>query len=147
MNSSDIPVNLTETDFINYIARGALRLTARDVHRLVAEMPDLREQFSRLRETPRADTERQLWFLSEVVEQVWTHAHLDMPFGAALEAAFAIAYFVRETDLIPDVLGAVGFIDDIAVVQTVFARNADAFAAFREATQLDWADFKISPRL
>ena len=142
MNSTAIPLTLTETDFIEYIARGAGRLTARDVHRLVASMPDLREQFSRLRESPHPETERQLWFLSEVVDHVWTEAYLDMPYGAAIEAAFAIAYFVRETDLIPDTLGAIGFIDDIAVVQTVFARNADAFAAFRKATKLDWADFK-----
>jgi uncharacterized membrane protein YkvA (DUF1232 family) len=134
---------MTETDFHEFIERGAAKLTQREVHRLVAEMPELREQFSRLRESDYPDTERQLWFLSEVVDQVWTEAHLDLPYGAALEAAFAVAYFIRDTDLIPDLLGPIGLTDDIAIVQAVFARNADAYAAFRAATKLDWADFKL----
>jgi uncharacterized membrane protein YkvA (DUF1232 family) len=136
---------ITEAEFHEFIACGAARLTARDVHRLVAEMPDLREQFSRLRESAYPDAERQLWFLSEVVDRVWTEAHLDLPYGAALEAAFAVAYFVRETDLIPDSLGPIGLTDDIAVVQAVFARNAGAYEAFRAATKLDDADFNRAP--
>jgi uncharacterized membrane protein YkvA (DUF1232 family) len=143
MNHHEKP--MTETDFHEFIARGATRLTARDIHRLVAEMPDLREQFSRLRESAYPDAERQLWFLSEVVDHVWTESHLDLPYGAALEAAFAVAYFVRDTDLIPDSLGAIGLTDDIAVVQAVFARNAGAYETFRAATKIDWADFKLAP--
>ena len=136
---------MTETDFNEFIARGAMRLTVRDVHRLVAEMPELREQFSRLRESPYPETERQIWFLSEVVDHVWTETHLDLPYGAALEAAFAVAYFVRDADLIPDSLGPIGLTDDIAVVQAVFARNAGTYEAFCAATKLDWADFKLAP--
>lgn len=140
MNPIDLPTDLTEADFFEYIAHGAVKLTARDIHRLIAELPDLRGQFSKLRESPYPGTERQLQFLADVVDRVWTQAHLDLPYGAALEAAFAIAYFTRETDLIPDTLGSVGLIDDIAVVQAVFARNQDAFGGFREATGLDWTD-------
>lgn len=61
-----------------------------------------------------------------------------MPYGAALEAAFAVSYFAREGDLIPDTLGAIGLIDDIAVAQTVLLRNAAAFQALSTATKLPW---------
>ena len=144
MNAS--ATNFTETDLANYIARGATRLTPSAVQQLVTELPDLREQFSRLRASPYPEAERQLCFLAEVVDRVWTDAHREMPYAAALEAAFAITYFFRDVDLIPDSLGEVGLIDDIAIIQAVFARNARAYEAFREATKLDWANFKLSPR-
>lgn len=146
MNTTEIPVDISQAELVDYIIRGAASLTPSDVHRLVAEMPELRERFARLHETPYADTERQLWLLSEVVERVWTHTYLDLPYGVALEAAFALAYFVRETDLVPDVLGTIGLIDDIAVVQIVIARHADVLAAFCEATKLDGRDFNLVPR-
>lgn len=140
------PTKLTEAEFLDFIARGAARLTAREVQQLVAEMPDLRERFARLRESPYPEAERHLHFLSHIVERVWTDAYREMPYGAAIEAAFALAYFVREGDLIPDGLGGIGLTDDIAVAQAVLARHADAYAAFRDATKLDWADLQLAAR-
>ncbi|MGB8465550.1 MAG: YkvA family protein [Terrimicrobiaceae bacterium] len=137
---------LTESDFIELITRGAARLTPSDAHRLVAEMPDLREQFTRLRDSGYPEAERQLWFLSHIVEQVWTDQYREMPYGAALEAAFAITYFLRESDLIPDSIGPIGLVDDIAVGQAVLLRNAVTYEVFRAATHLDRADFALSPR-
>ena len=136
---------LTESDFIELITRGAARLTPSDAHRLVAEMPDLREQFTRLRDSGYPEAERQLWFLSHIVEQVWTDQYREMPYGAALEAAFAVTYFLRESDLIPDSIGPIGLVDDIAVVQAVILRNAVAYEAFRAATHLDRARRRTQP--
>ena len=144
MKSKD--TNFTESDLIELIIRGAARLTASDAHRLVAEMPDLREQFARLRDSGYPEAERQLWFLSHIVEEVWTDQYREMPYGAALEAAFAVTYFLREGDLIPDSIGPIGLVDDIAVVQAVLLRNAAAYEVFRAGTNLDWADFTLSPR-
>lgn len=137
---------LTESDFIELITRGAARLTPSDVHRLVAEMPDLREQFTRLRDCGHPEVERQLWFLAQIVEQVWTDQYREMPYGAALEAAFAVTYFLREGDLIPDSIGPIGLVDDIAVIQAVLLRNAVTYKDFRAVTNLDRADFTLSPR-
>lgn len=144
MKTEDI--KLTESDFIDLIVRGAARLTSADAHGLVAEMPDLREQFSRLRDSGYPEAERQLWFLSHIVEHVWTDQYREMPYGAALEAAFAITYFLREGDLIPDSIGPIGLVDDIAVVEAVLLRNAATYEVFRTGTNLDWADFNLSTR-
>lgn len=132
--------SLTEADFIALITRGASRLTPESVQQLVSDLPELHERFGRLTEAGHPDVERQLRFLAKVVDLVWTDQYRGMPYGAALEAAFAVSYFVREGDLIPDTLGAIGLIDDIAVLQTVLLRNAAAFRAFCAATKLPWPD-------
>jgi uncharacterized membrane protein YkvA (DUF1232 family) len=131
---------LTEADFVALITRGASRLTPAAVQQLVSDLPDLRERFGRLCAAGYPDAERQLHFLSQVVELVWTDRYRDMPYGAALEAAYAVSYFVREGDLIPDTLGAIGLIDDIAVAQTVLLRNVSAFQAFSATTNLPLTD-------
>ncbi len=143
-NHAIIPIN--EQEFIDFIARGAMQLTSRDVHQLVAELPDLREQFAQLRASAAPETEQQLIFLADVVDAVWTGACADMPHGAALEAAFAVTYFFRETDLIPDSLGSIGFIDDAAVAHAVLARNADAYRAFCAARDISFADVLVIAR-
>lgn len=127
---------LTEADFIELIRSGASRLSPNDVQQLVSDLPQLRERFVRLRESGCSEAERHLSFLSQVVELVWTDQYRDMPYGAALEAAFAVSYFAREGDLIPDTLGLIGLIDDMAVAQTVLLRNAAAFQALIASTNL-----------
>ena len=134
------PIN--ETDFINYIESGASRLTPRQVQQLVSDLPELRDAFAKMRGSAYPEVERQLWLLAAIVEAVWMDTYRDMPYRAALEAAFAISYFHRAVDLIPDALEIIGLTDDAAVVQTVLARNARAYEKFAEVTQVDWAEVK-----
>ncbi|MCB1132180.1 MAG: DUF1232 domain-containing protein [Verrucomicrobiae bacterium] len=133
----DTTTHFTEDDLNVFIANGASRLTPREVQDMVSELPDLREQFARFRETPFAATEQKLHFLAHVVEHVWTDKYRDMPYGAALEAAFAITYFTRETDLIPDTLGTIGLLDDSAIIEAVLVRNERAYALYRAETKRD----------
>ena len=137
--------SINETEFIHYLENGAARLTPRQVHQLVSDLPELRDEFAKMRASTFPETERQLWFLAAIVEAVWTESYRDMPYRAALEAAFAVSYFHRAVDLIPDTLEVIGLTDDAAVVQTVLARNARAYEKFAAATQLDWAEFKLKP--
>lgn len=44
----------------------------------------------------------------------------------------AILYFVLPTDLIPDALGALGFVDDVSVITMVVRRVRDELDRFRE---------------
>jgi uncharacterized membrane protein YkvA (DUF1232 family) len=135
--------DLTDSDFIELIIRGASRLTPGCVQKLVSELPEVRNRFNRLNEAGRPDAERQFAFLSEVLEHVWTDKYHQMPYGAALEAAFAISYFVREGDVIPDTLGAIGFIDDIAVAQIVLLRNEVAYRKFSDITNIPLANISL----
>lgn len=135
--------SLTEADFIALITRGASGLTPAAVQQLVSDIPDVRERFADLREAGYPEAGRQFGFLSQVIELVWTDQYRDMPYGAALEAAYAVSYFAREGDLIPDSLGAIGLIDDIAVAQTVLVRNAAAFQAFSATMSVSLPDMSF----
>lgn len=126
--------SITETEFIHYIESSATRLTPRQVQQLVSDLPELRNAFAKMRASAFPEVERQLRLLAAVVEAVWTDTYRDMPYRAALEAAFAISYFHRTVDLIPDALENIGLTDDAAVVQTVIARNSGAYDEFAEVT-------------
>jgi uncharacterized membrane protein YkvA (DUF1232 family) len=43
----------------------------------------------------------------------------------------AVLYFVVPTDLVPDVLGAIGFVDDVSVITTVVQRVRGELDRFR----------------
>ena len=46
-----------------------------------------------------------------------------------------LIYFVTPTDLIPDMLGAIGFVDDVTVISTVVHTVRDELDRFREWEQ------------
>ncbi len=47
----------------------------------------------------------------------------------------ALLYFVVPADVIPDALGALGFVDDVTVISTVVRRVRDELDAFRDWEQ------------
>lgn len=130
--------DIDESDFFHFIENGARRLSPRQVQQIVSDLPEVSAEFPKLRTSDFPETERQLDFLAALVEAVWTERYRDIPYGAALEAAFAVSYFHRAEDLIPDSIEGIGLIDDAAIVATVFARNASEFAKFAEATKREW---------
>ena len=88
-------------------------------------MPRIREKLQELEEAGLPQTRTQLAFLSDVVEGsvLQDPLYCDLPCRAAMEAAFAVQYFHRTIDLIPDELDAIGYTDDATVVVAVLARN------------------------
>lgn len=52
----------------------------------------------------------------------------------------ALLYFVTPVDVIPDTLGALGFVDDLAVIQTVVETVRDELDQFR-----DWEERRALP--
>jgi len=54
------------------------------------------------------------------------------------EAAFALLYFQRATDLIPDSIAGLGLLDDAIVVRMVLARHEDAFKSSSHGDKLSW---------
>lgn len=129
---------IDESDFFHFIENGARRLSPRQVQQLVSDLPEISAEFPKLRASDFPETEKQLSFLAALVESVWTELYRDISYGAALEAAFAVSYFHRAEDLIPDSIEGIGLIDDAAIVTTVLARNATEFAKFAEATRREW---------
>jgi uncharacterized membrane protein YkvA (DUF1232 family) len=54
------------------------------------------------------------------------------------EAAFALLYFQRATDLIPDSIPGLGLLDDAMVVRIVLDRHQRAFKASPYGEKLIW---------
>jgi uncharacterized membrane protein YkvA (DUF1232 family) len=134
-----------DPEFTQFIEHGTARLTPRMLAQMVAEMPDIREKFPELEAAGFPQTRAQLAFLADIVERsvLQDPLYCDLPCSAALEAAFALQYFHRAIDLIPDSLGALGYTDDAVVVTRVLARHGEAFEQLAGKLRRDWST--ISP--
>ncbi len=120
------------TDFIQNQAR-ALSLTA--IERLIADLPTLRERFAKIPAQIYPYLADELQFLSLVVEDLVVCD----PAGEILgEAAFALLYFQRATDLIPDSIPGMGLLDDAMIVRIVLGRHERAFKSSSHACKLSW---------
>jgi Protein of unknown function (DUF1232) len=54
------------------------------------------------------------------------------------EAAFALLYFQRATDLVPDSIHGMGLLDDAMIVRIVLSRHEQAFKSSSHAYNLSW---------
>ena len=62
----------------------------------------------------------------------WTRqSYQQVSGGALLLLVAALLYFITPIDIIPDTLGALGFVDDIAVIQTAVDTVRDELDHFR----------------
>jgi uncharacterized membrane protein YkvA (DUF1232 family) len=113
-------------------------LSVADLDRLIADMPLLRERFSTVSSQTYPSLSDQLEFLSRVVEDQLTGPNCDPTSQTVGEAAFALLYFQRETDLIPDSIRGMGLLDDAMIVRMVLGRHEDAFKRSKHAQKLSW---------
>ena len=133
-SSSDFKERITGeiTGFIQNQAR-ALSLSA--IERLIADLPALRERFAKIAAQTYPYLADQLQFLSLVVEDQVVRD----PAGEIVgEAAFALLYFQRVTDLIPDSIPGMGLLDDAIIVRIVLGRHEDAFKSGSYGYMLNW---------
>ena len=125
-------------DFDRFVEQGGRLIGARNMVALAGIPPALREKIATLREThPRLA--RQLEFLEEIVAA----DAVGIPTLAQREAAFALVYAAKETDLIPDTTPGIGYVDDEAVTEAVISRHAATFARYCAVFGLDWTS--LSP--
>jgi uncharacterized membrane protein YkvA (DUF1232 family) len=120
------------TAFIQNQAR-AVSITA--IERLVADLPGLRKRFAKIPAEAYPYLAHQLQFLSLVVEDLAVRD----PAGEIVgEAAFALLYFQRTTDLIPDSIPGLGLLDDAMIVRIVLGRHEEAFKSGSYGYKLSW---------
>jgi uncharacterized membrane protein YkvA (DUF1232 family) len=132
--SPDFSCRITEeiTGFIQSQAR-ALSLT--DIERLIVDLPALRDRSAKIPTQTYPYLADQLEFLSLVVKELVVQD----PAGEIVgEAAFALLYFQRATDLIPDSIPGMGLLDDAIIVRNVLGRHEHAFKSSSHGYKPSW---------
>jgi uncharacterized membrane protein YkvA (DUF1232 family) len=123
------------SEITGFIQSQARALSIADIDRLIVDLPALRERFCKIPARTYPYLADQLEFLSRVVdEQVVREPDADM----VGEAAFALLYFQRATDLIPDSIPGMGLLDDAMIVRIVLSRHEQAFKSSSHAYNLSW---------
>jgi uncharacterized membrane protein YkvA (DUF1232 family) len=120
------------SDFIQSRARA---LSLAELDRLIADLPALSERFATIPAQTYPCLADQLQFLSRVVEEQVVREPASEMVG---EAAFALLYFQRATDLIPDSIPGMGLLDDAMIVRIVLGRHEHAFKSGSHADELSW---------
>jgi len=133
-SSNDFRERMTE-EITGFIQNQARSLSLTDIKRLIADLPALRERFAKIPTQTYPYLTDQLQFLSLAVEDLIARD----PAGEILgEAAFALLYFRRATDLIPDSIPGMGLLDDAIIVRIVLSRHEHVFKSSSQGHMLSW---------
>jgi hypothetical protein len=111
----------------------AMPITA--IGRVVADLPALRNRIAKIPAGTYPYLAYQLQFLSLVVEDLAVRDPVGEIVG---EAAFALLYFQRMTDLIPDSIPGMGLLDDAMIVRIVLGHPEEAFKPDSYGYKLSW---------
>jgi uncharacterized membrane protein YkvA (DUF1232 family) len=123
------------SEITGFIQSQARALSIAGIDRLIIDLPALRERFAKIPAETYPYLADQLEFLSRVVEeQVVREPAADM----VGEAAFALLYFKRATDLIPDSIPGMGLLDDAMIVRIVLGRHQQGFKFIPHGYKLSW---------
>jgi uncharacterized membrane protein YkvA (DUF1232 family) len=134
-NFTDFKETMT-AELTGFIQSQARALSLADLNRLVIDLPALRERLAKMpSETYLSD---QLEFLCLFVEEQIVGRNRDAAEELVAEAAFALLYFQRSTDLIPDSIPGMGLLDDAIIVRIVLGRHEHAFKSSSHAYKLSW---------
>jgi uncharacterized membrane protein YkvA (DUF1232 family) len=118
-----------------FIQSQACALSLAELDRLTADLPALRERFATIPAQTYPYLAEQLQFLSVAVEDQVVRDPAGQIVG---EAAFALLYFKRATDLIPDSIPGMGLLDDAMMVRIVLGRHEQAFKSSSHGYKLSW---------
>jgi uncharacterized membrane protein YkvA (DUF1232 family) len=136
MTTKSSEFNETMTKELNdFIQSQSRALSLAELGRLTGDLPALRERFANIPAHTYPYLAEQLQFLSLVVEDQVVRDPAGEMVG---EAAFALLYFQRATDLIPDSIPGMGLLDDAMIVRIALGRHEQAFKFSPHGYKLSW---------
>jgi uncharacterized membrane protein YkvA (DUF1232 family) len=136
-NFTDFKETMT-AELTGFIQSQARVLSLADLNRLVIDLPALRERLAKMPSETYPYLSDQLEFLCLFVEEQIVGRNRDAAEEPVAEAAFALLYFQRSTDLIPDSIPGMGLLDDAIIVRIVLGRHEHAFKSSSHAYKLSW---------
>jgi uncharacterized membrane protein YkvA (DUF1232 family) len=122
------------TDYIECQARAVTRA---DLDSLMANLPVVRQCAAEIPVRTYACLSDQIEFLCRFVEENIPDQTQDTIGQAVAEAAFALLYFQRRSDLIPDAIPHIGVLDDAMIVSMVLRRHDQVFKGSAHAHLLE----------
>jgi uncharacterized membrane protein YkvA (DUF1232 family) len=125
-------------ELTGFIQSQARVLSLAHLNRLVIDLPALRERFAKIPSETYPYLSDQLEFLCLFVEEQIVGRNRDAAEEPVAEAAFALLYFQRSTDLIPDSIPGMGLLDDAIIARIVLGRHEHAFKSSSHAYKLSW---------
>jgi len=137
--STDLKKIMT-AELTGFIQSQARVLSLADLNRLVIILPALRERFAKISSETYPYLSDQLEFLCLFFEEQIVGRNRDAAEEPVMEAAFALLYFQRTSDLIPDSIPGKGLLDDAIIVRIVLGRHEPAFksSSSSHAYKLSW---------
>jgi uncharacterized membrane protein YkvA (DUF1232 family) len=87
----------------------------------------------------------QLQFLANLVEDFADGKADDLPYVTVANAAYALIYVQRQTDVIPDSVPGLGLADDSGVVRVVLIEHEKVLAHFAEKLGQTWHSISTEP--
>jgi uncharacterized membrane protein YkvA (DUF1232 family) len=127
-------------ELTSFIQSQANALSLTDLDRLIVDLPALRDRYGEIPLQTYPYLPDQLEFLSLFVEEQVVGRNRDLAEQPVAEAAFALLYFQRPTDLIPDAIPGIGILDDAMIAGMVLRRQEHAFKRSSHAHMLRWPE-------
>ncbi len=132
-------------EIVNYVVRGASRITPAILEKMLRQLPLWKIEFTQIRASKYPHLSVQLQFLSDVVEDFFDGVEKNLPYYAIAEAAFALIYAHKKSDIIPDFIPEIGYGDDSSIVRSVLIRYEKAFASYAERNGFNWGMITKNP--
>ncbi|MGV3532652.1 MAG: hypothetical protein ACO1QR_09815 [Chthoniobacteraceae bacterium] len=130
--------DLTGNEFHEYIEFHVSQLTPREVDGIRSRLSAIREEIGRIEVPAFPHAQKQYTFFVDLVDAFLSGLADDFPYQAALEAMIALNYLHDGSDLIPDSLPDIGYMDDALIAHTVVARNHEAYREYAERQDIPW---------
>jgi hypothetical protein len=137
------------TELNSFIQSQVTGLSVVDLERLITDLPVLRKRLTKLPLQTYPNLPAQLEFLCHFIEDRVVRGGSNLTEQSVAEAAFALLYFQRAIDLIPDPIPDMGLLDDAIIVGMILRRQKPAFKQSAYAGLLQWQeeDFKVEELL
>lgn len=128
-----------------FVLKGGQSVTTAQMADLRSKIPFLRAKAETMQAIESPHLHDQALFLARYAEDVIDDIYPADDLSAVAEAVFALAYYFRDVDIIPDDVPGKGFTDDSAIIRTVLFGHEPEFRKFAAASSLDYDRLTLAP--
>jgi len=129
----------------DYIEWQSAMLTSEQLDKLRADLPSLDFRLPAMAVARFPRLPRQLKLLVSFFEHTFDQVFPSESDASRREAAFAIRYWAKESDIIPDFVPEIGYGDDSLIVRTVLQRHQEVFRDYCLFRNISWPKIGVGP--